>query len=774
MVRQYFTSGRDLQPPLFWDEVDRVTMGTLDLLLPMINFLGSMSPRTPWPTLSEVHQNLHNIVAEAAKLTNGIRVCRSICSIDYPLTGDLWALDHEHTSDVIYDASSQRTSELDAKAFSKRSEVKDWEIRRADAEGAARRRWPDREAAAWIRRWETSNPRPVDRSMRAAKVQIVLWPCITSYFPVRQNTANGGGYNEGEECRTIIKAQVVYYSGKGTDAGEQAEDFTLLQHIKQHGGLVNQRGISRFGHLVPRGRYESRLLTCLLVALLVLWLLLFSPLSQRPGSPANVEVIEAHQTAGTTTFKVTTTMIVGAAETSVQSDATSLPSSTSTTKRGFWPSFFGGKKPSASKPASPTSTRMPAPVPVVTEPETVAETIESSSKASSELTFTVSFKPAPEASPGSPSLTAAKVTESEWTDILKDGAEHSVSTSSLESTEVTARKVEMKSGKPSPSTKPKVVTKEGAFEHPVSVTKPESIKGPTSVSSPPPRPEKASESGSWLRCWLAAMDHRRLFDGSAGRSGGLSTLEPATEPAITTVDEETLVPLKESTKSSISTIKKEPVILPTEPIQPATAIIEEATVVLPEESATLIIEETTIILPEESATAIIEETTIKLSKESAASDLAAPSKAGGLTSLEESTEAPDSESAFLASLPLSRDEALLTDNLVSQTTTTEQPSTSSSSKTPVIQVVGPNQVTVTGPPPAAHRDAESSSSSPITSSDEWDLEYASIITYVSKWTNTRVKTYTDENGQLVTVSEEVPRSKESLRSIAPWHRRDLP
>lgn len=664
-----------------------------------------MSPRTAWPPLTEVHQNLHKIVAEAAKLTNGIRVSRSICLIDYPLPGDLSGDDHEHASAVIYDESKQRAEELDAKTFGKRPEVKDWETRRSDVEVAARRQWKDREAAAFILDWERRNPRPVDHMMRAAKVHVVLWPSFTSYFPIRQNTANGGWYNEGEERRTNIKAQLVYYSGNTSDAGEQAEDVTLLQHIQSHGGLANQRVIGHLGQLFPRGRDQSKLLAWLLLfALFVLWLLFFGPFSQRPWSPENVQVIDKHQTTGTTPLTPTTTLADGAAETSAQPDTLWLSSSTPTTKRGLWPPFFGGKNPSASGPSSSTSTGIPEPVAVVgTGPEAVTGATEPSSQASSETTHTAVLKPAPEASPKSPPVTAGKVTESDWADIIEDNDKHVVPSGSLENTKTTAKKDGMKSRKPLMLRKPETVTKEGSVEHPVSATKPESIQDPTSVSSPPPPPEEAPfASGYWP--WL---DPRHLFDSPAGTSsGGRSTMDPATQ-------------------SSIRTIKQDPAaVLPTDPTQPPPVTVEEITILSPEEATS----SKPAASPEEFASP----------EESASSKPAAFSKTGAVTSPEESTKPRGYlKSAFSrVSSQLSRDEEALPAN------------------------AGP---------------ADGSSSPPtIKGDDKWNTESASLVTHLSKWTHTRFKTYTDEEGQVVTVSEAVPKSKESMSSVAPWHRRNLP
>lgn len=682
----------------------------------MINFLGAMSPLTPWPTLTEVHQNLHKIVAEAAKLTNGLRVCRSVCWIDFPLTGDLWALNHEQTSDVIYKESLRRTSELDARAFSGGQEMVDWATRRAAEAEAARQSWPGQSEEAWARRWESMNPKPFDRSRRAAKVQIVLWPSFTSNFPVMQNTATGGGINVGEERHTIIKAQVVYYSGKSSDQGDQAEDFTLLQHIQRHRGLANDGRLGWFSQPL------FRVLTGLFITLLLVWILSASHLQQQFGSQPDVEVIEVieeHEFAGRPIFSVTSTMAAAGIEIEEHSDTTPSSASTSTTKPAFrLPFIFGGKGSSDVKPAaSTTSTET---LPVQMEPEAISmpsgqvpETVREAKFASTSASKSASKSASQSASKASSKYTSLKsttkvtVTESEWTQIGEDGAKRIMFASPLDSSEKITKEEDRKSHKSTTSTKPRPVTEEDSVQRPVSITMPESVESPASVSSPPSPPEtKSPTTGSWT--WLHKLDLRRFWDDTTERNDEHLTTSPVTQPALTTIEEKkTIIEPKESTSKSTMT-----------------------------------------------------------------------SKAHEPTVADEATKAPDSKSPSSGPSHVPEDGHLLAENINAQTIPSDS-STSINNEEPVIQVAGPSQVTLSGHghPVTADGDIEfssSSSSSPTTDSDGWNTDYASIVTHVSKWTNTRVKTYTAENGQVVTVSEEVPQSKESLKSVAPWHRHFLP
>lgn len=724
LIRQYLTSGRDLEPDLFWEEVDRVTLGILDLLLPMINFLGFISPLTAWPKLTEVHQSLHNIVAEAAKLTNGLRVCRSVCWIDYPLTGDLWGLNHEHTTDSIYNESAQRASVLDARVFNETTEMRDWVTRRADAAEVARRRWPDR-SEAWVRQWEIENPKPFDRSRRAAKVQIILWPSFTTHFPVKQNTATGGGINVGEERHTIIKAQVVYYSGKSSDEGDHAENLTLQQHIQRHRGLVNNGRSSRLGQLGHCRPSVFTLLTGLFIVLILFWLFSRTSISlERLGSQANIEVIEEHEFAGKPIFTVTTTAAAGAEVTEHPDMVLSLSPLTPTSHFGFLNRYFGGKKQSDS--GSVASITVTTPLPVDIEPEvvfTASVDVPKTAIVKGKSASKSASKPSQSSESSSAKSTMkVTVTETEWTQIGQDGAKRIMSVSPLDSTAKTANSVDIESSKPIMSTKPKPVTKEDDVRHPVSVTKPDFVESSASVSSPSSLPVVASsDAGSWN--WLRYLDPRRLLDDSNESDYDHLTTRPATQSAITTIAEKKTIVEPRGSSSSKSTVSSK---------------ADELT---------------------------------SLDKVPTVQDLQVPSAS--------SSVAVSSSGIVLSPVPT--DESPLVENHSAQTTTSG-PSTSG--QEPVIQIIGPSQMTMTGRPAAVSGgdggsgtgDVDSSSSPPTTSSndDGWELEYASIVTHVSKWTNTRVKTYTEENGQVVTVSEEVPRSKESVSSVAPWHRRLVP
>ncbi|KUI70732.1 hypothetical protein VM1G_05928 [Cytospora mali] len=229
VAKQFVLAGRtptgylpDLYTDNFWDEVDSVTMRILSLLLPLINMLGTLSPKAGWPPLARVHQELHDIVAEAGWLTNGMRVSKSVFWVQFPNPGDLWDIHQEHVTDSIWNSSKAAAEKHDA------MEQARWEW---DMEVAWRAKNGEKAVDnTWRREYERVHPPPKE-PRRVAKVQIVMWPWINRYSPVRPKS--DGDLNSGELITQIVKAQIVYYAGDDSDEGEMREKLTLEEHIRE-------------------------------------------------------------------------------------------------------------------------------------------------------------------------------------------------------------------------------------------------------------------------------------------------------------------------------------------------------------------------------------------------------------------------------------------------------------------------------------------------------------------------------------------------------------
>lgn len=197
-------------------------MGILDLLLPLINLLGQDMADTLWPSLTQVHQRLHDIVAEAAWFTNGMRATRSVFWIQFPLPGELNDISHEHATDDIWKRSKRRAEAHDVKA------EKQWEATRDEklaSENPGQVITQAHRAA-----YEAANRRPYIR--RTAKVQVAMWPFIKRFTPMRERDAGDGAYNAGETITQIMKAQCVYYNGDDSDEADLDERLTLSEQIK--------------------------------------------------------------------------------------------------------------------------------------------------------------------------------------------------------------------------------------------------------------------------------------------------------------------------------------------------------------------------------------------------------------------------------------------------------------------------------------------------------------------------------------------------------------
>lgn len=199
-------------------------MGILDLLLPLINLLGQDMPDTPWPPLKRVHQRLHDIVAEAAWFTNGMRATKSIFWIQFPLPGELNDISHEHAIDDIWKRSKTSAEAHDKEVQNQWKTKRDAKIRENNPGEAMNE--------ALRAAYEADHPRPYVR--RTAKVQVAMWPFIKRFTPMRERDAGDGAYNTGETITQIMKAQCVYYNGDDSDDADMKERRTLSEQISSH------------------------------------------------------------------------------------------------------------------------------------------------------------------------------------------------------------------------------------------------------------------------------------------------------------------------------------------------------------------------------------------------------------------------------------------------------------------------------------------------------------------------------------------------------------
>lgn len=277
-IHQYLNG--DLFTDHFWQDVDQVTVKILMVLIPLINLIGEWDKEDSdegsgalWPSLTEVHQRLHNIVAEAAWLANGTNYSRSCFWVEFPQPGQLWDIRQEHVTDINWKASSDAAKRKDNADFAQMMQtwVNDRDAAWEELEDAQDARQLNMTKEQWTMAvYLPGHPRPRSMVRRTAKVQIVLWPFFERYFPHRQNTANGGVDNDGDSTNTVQKAQVVYYAGKDDDEGDQFEDFTLAQHLSEWKTRNTGFLTGIFASLSSFGSFYSALLVAFLGLCIVL------------------------------------------------------------------------------------------------------------------------------------------------------------------------------------------------------------------------------------------------------------------------------------------------------------------------------------------------------------------------------------------------------------------------------------------------------------------------------------------------------------------------
>lgn len=710
MIQQYFEPGTDLEPQDFWQEVDRVTVGILELLLPLMNFLGTMSPHSPWPPLAEVHQNLHNIVAEAAKLTNGIRICRSIFWIDFPVPGDLWNIRQEHADDIIFTESRRKAVELDDENFEKTPQMVDWLTQRDSSFQAAAN--PDREQNAWNANWEKTHPRPFNPVRRTAKVQISMWPSFTAHFPVRQNTTGGGGFNDGEEERAIMKGQVVYYAADESAKGDQMEHVTLKEHIMNRRRFITPRVSRR-----SSGNYLHSLLAllaCVGLATCLWGLLIHYPLSswvmttQSPQSTVKVLTVDhatRHHTAATLPLEVRES-----------SGPTSIVPKRSLPK---------AKTRSSSKSSSSTTQKS----------EIVTETdweyiIQNEGTQVTDDNVSKRTKPIQESAvkkdvggngnePAAPEGKTDKKPKS--VPVVRE------STSKKPKSVPVAR--ESTSKKP----KPVSVVREKAVKSPELVKKQESIKSPDSVSSPGTVASPTASTWSWL----TSLDPRHLMKPTTGSNSRRRRDTKPTPRSKANSQDKAAVETVAAGDGSV----QEPVTKP----QPVAGTAKKENSFDEMKSASKASrrsknQKSTSQTPGASKKS-------KSSQSSVSLHTAAPPK---------DTQKPVDEPVIQAVDPV---QATLPSDADRTKMTTGAPEATVSSSGSAVE-----SSTSYGSLEQVSRQKESPSST-------WNMRWASVVTHVTKWTDMRVKT-TTKNGETTTLTEDVPHSKESVSTVALRNRRD--
>ncbi|KAK0630039.1 hypothetical protein B0T17DRAFT_615746 [Bombardia bombarda] len=281
--------GGDTLTPYFWDQVDRLAMQTTSMLLPLVRIMDEWFPEANAESLRKIHQDVHDIVAEAGYLSIGTRWSKDIFRFSWPLPGQPWDLDQRHYDEDIYNRSKAAADKLDSLTRQR------WESERQGKAGApaepveSTSSYYVRQARASLANALLLNPLqgnsqspPDDAAIaaanepamqgdavggtwfppsRIAKVQIVLWPMLQRFamMDVQYSEASTTSSDDsspdaaipsyfrhddaqGETITTLFKSYVVYYIGLVAPAGEQLETQpTLDQWVREQQRLRRRR-----------------------------------------------------------------------------------------------------------------------------------------------------------------------------------------------------------------------------------------------------------------------------------------------------------------------------------------------------------------------------------------------------------------------------------------------------------------------------------------------------------------------------------------------------
>ncbi|KAK0734234.1 hypothetical protein B0T26DRAFT_844301 [Lasiosphaeria miniovina] len=273
-------------PPLFWNQVDWVSMQLTKLLLPAVRLMDVNFEASRRQSLRRIHQDIHSIVAVAGFLSIGIRWSPNIFRFSSPVPGEAWGSDQQHVDDTIYKMSRAVADRLGRRAERKwrkdrqdrqqqqqlqeqrlqRQRQRQRQLRQAGERGGlpglvnnviagtdriwnmvktqvqSRIRVPGSrlEGAGVVTRDFAGDGRDYfNPPSRMGKVQIVLWPMLKRYTAKQSPEADPDGwipmgYDEGETITSILKAQVVYYEGEINSEGEDAEGHPTLEEWIRH------------------------------------------------------------------------------------------------------------------------------------------------------------------------------------------------------------------------------------------------------------------------------------------------------------------------------------------------------------------------------------------------------------------------------------------------------------------------------------------------------------------------------------------------------------
>ncbi|KAL1838114.1 hypothetical protein VTJ49DRAFT_3019 [Mycothermus thermophilus] len=262
----------DQLTPGFWSRVDKLALQTTALLLPLLRLMDQHFRDSHEKPLQALYQDLHDIIAEAAFLSLGIRWSRDIFYFKWPTPGEVWETDQEALNREMF-----KTSERAAERYD-RIQGKRWEEERQQRLLKQARRQQQLESPylsdqlalrisdlvdklkSVVSRDNNSSDKNPNRKdddneeyhapHRIAKVHIAAFPTLQRFRPVGGVDQDTGHANS-EAITTLMDSRVVHYYGLSANAAAAADGLddrhpTLEEWLKQTGSKWSVGGVVRW------------------------------------------------------------------------------------------------------------------------------------------------------------------------------------------------------------------------------------------------------------------------------------------------------------------------------------------------------------------------------------------------------------------------------------------------------------------------------------------------------------------------------------------------
>jgi hypothetical protein len=183
--RNYMIVSRKV-PPMFWDEVDRISLQILSMLLPLYNVAVEAHPAQLMP-FDTVYEKIHDLVAYAGWVNVALQTSDSIVSFDWEKPGDPYTIHQVNLHHGVFEYSKVRTEQQLQKAG------------------------------------HTADD-------HTARVKISVVPQITHFIPGKN------GLVEGRASVRLMRSHVVYYQGLVDEREDYESHPSLADYIRQEKG----------------------------------------------------------------------------------------------------------------------------------------------------------------------------------------------------------------------------------------------------------------------------------------------------------------------------------------------------------------------------------------------------------------------------------------------------------------------------------------------------------------------------------------------------------